>query len=76
MEGNFYPPCFYEVALNYPVLAKQVKYFKKTEGGQEIMCEIVENLAEKWAEEMVEERALEEKKSICHPYDCERKTDS
>lgn len=35
----------------YPVLAKQVKYFKETEGSQEIMCQIFEDLAEKRAEE-------------------------
>nr|WP_297864261.1 hypothetical protein [uncultured Acetatifactor sp.] len=30
------------------------------------MCEIIENLAEKWAEEMVEERTLEEKKASAY----------
>lgn len=38
----------------YPVLARQVKYFKETEGGQEIMCQVFEELAEK--------RVIEEKK--------------
>ena len=50
----------YHIHMFYPVLARPVKYFKETEGGQEIMCEIFENLAEKWAEE----RALEEKKHL------------
>ena len=44
----------------YPVLAKQVKYFKETEGGQEIMCQVFEELAEKRANE----RAIEEKKAF------------
>lgn len=43
-----------------PALAKQVKYFKETEGGREIMCQIFEDLAEKRAEE----RAMEEKKAF------------
>ena len=55
--------CLSSVDMFYPVLARQVKYFKETEGGQEIMCEIFENLAEKWAQERAEERALEEKKA-------------
>ena len=40
----------------YSLLAKQVKYFKETEGGRKDMCKAVEELAEK--------RALEEKKHI------------
>lgn len=55
--------CLSSEDMFYPVLAKQVKYFKETEGGQEIMSQILENLAEKWAKEMAEERALEEKKA-------------
>ena len=55
--------CLSSVDMFYPVLARQVKHFKETEGGQEIMCEIFENLAEKWAQERAEERALEEKKA-------------
>ena len=38
------------------MLAKQVKYFKETEGGRKDMCKAVDELAEK--------RALEEKKHI------------
>ena len=45
----------------YPVLVKQVKYFKETEGGQEIVSQVLEELAKKWAEEEAEERVLEEK---------------
>ena len=40
----------------YSVLARQVKYFKETEGGQEIMCQVFEELAEK--------RVTEEKKAF------------
>lgn len=52
--------CLSSVDMFYPVLAKQVKYFKETEGGQEIMCQIFEDLAEKRANE----RAIEEKKAF------------
>ena len=39
----------------YPVLAGQVRYFKETEGGRKIMCEVFEELAEKRAEKIAEE---------------------
>lgn len=39
--------CLSSVDMFYPILAKQVKYFKETEGGQEIMCQVFEDLAEK-----------------------------
>ena len=48
--------CLSSVDMFYPVLAKQVKYFKETEGGQEIMCQVFEELAEK--------RVTEEKKAF------------
>ena len=48
--------CLSSVDMFYPILAKQVKYFKETEGGQEIMCQVFEDLAEK--------RVTEEKKAI------------
>ena len=35
----------------YTELAKQVKYYKETEGGREIMCKAVDDLAEKRAED-------------------------
>lgn len=54
--------CLSSVDMFYPVLAKQVKYFKETEGGQEIMCQVFEDLAEKRADE----RAMEEKKAFAH----------
>lgn len=44
----------------YPLLVKQVKYFKETKGGQEIMCQVFEDLAEKRAEEA----RIEEKKAF------------
>lgn len=47
--------CLSSVDMFYPILAKQVKYFKETEGGQEIMCQVFEDLAEK--------RVTEEKKA-------------
>lgn len=52
--------CLSSVDMFYPVLARQVKYFKETEGGQEIMCQVFEDLAEKRADE----RAMEEKKAF------------
>lgn len=48
--------CLSSVDMFYPILAKQVKYFKETEGGQEIMCQVFEDLAEK--------RVTEEKKAF------------
>lgn len=48
--------CLSSVDMFYPILAKQVKYFKETEGGQEIMCQVFEDLAEK--------RVTEEKRAF------------
>lgn len=39
--------CTNSVDMFYPLLAKQVKYFKETEGGREIVCKTFEDLAEK-----------------------------
>ena len=47
--------CLSSVDMFYPVLARQVKYFKETEWVQKIMCQIFEDLAEKMANERVEE---------------------
>ncbi len=46
--------CLSSEDMFYSVLARQVRYFKETEGGQEIMCQVFEELAEK--------RVIEEKK--------------
>ena len=46
--------CTSPADMFYSLLAKQVKYFKETEGGRKVMCKAVEELAEK--------RVLEEKK--------------
>lgn len=43
--------CISSADMFYPTLAKQVKYFKETEGGRKIMCQVLEDLAEKWAKE-------------------------
>lgn len=48
--------CLSSADMFYPVLARQVKYFKETEGGLEIMCQAFEDLAEK--------RVLDEKVSL------------
>lgn len=48
----------------YPTLAKQVKYFKETEEGQDIMCQVFEELPEKRANERAEEARIEEKKAF------------
>ena len=45
--------CLSSVDMFYPALAKQVRYFKETEGGQDIMCQVFEKLAEKRADEKV-----------------------
>lgn len=51
--------CLNSADMFYPILAKQVNYFKETEGGQKIMCQVFEELAEKRAEEA----RIEEKKA-------------
>ena len=51
--------CMSSADMFYPELAKQVKYFKETEGGREIMCQVFEELAEKRAEEAREETRIE-----------------
>lgn len=43
----------------YPILAKQLHYFKETKGGRAIMCKAVEELAGKWAARSAEESRLE-----------------
>lgn len=43
----------------YPILAKQIHYFKETEGGRATMCKAVEELAEKWAVRSAEESRLD-----------------
>lgn len=52
--------CLSSADMFYPILAKQLKYFKETEGGQNIMCQVFEDLAEKRAEK----RVTEEKKAF------------
>lgn len=52
--------CISSVDMFYPILAEQVKYFKETEGGREIMCQVFEDLAEKRAEI----RVLDEKVNL------------
>lgn len=44
--------CLGSVDILYLVLAKQVKYYKETEGHRKIMSQIFEDLAKKWAEEL------------------------
>ena len=51
--------CLNAVDMFYPELARQVEYFKETEGGREVMCQIFEELAEKRAEEVREETRIE-----------------
>ena len=56
--------CTSPVDMYYPILADQVKYFKETEGGREIMCKAVEDFVEKKATEKAEkmvEKIVEEK---------------
>ena len=56
--------CLSSVDMFYPALAKQLKYFKETEGGQDIMCQVFEELAEKRVNERAEEIRVEEKKAL------------
>ncbi|MCM1124705.1 MAG: PD-(D/E)XK nuclease family transposase [Eubacterium sp.] len=48
--------CVSSVDMFYPELAEQVKFFKETKGGREIMCQVFEDLAEK--------RVLDEKANL------------
>ena len=41
------------------ILKKQVHYFKETEGGREVVCQIVEDTAVKIADRIAEERAAQ-----------------
>lgn len=51
--------CRSSADMFYPELAKQVEYFKETEGGREIMCQVFEDLAEKRANERAAEVRIE-----------------
>ena len=56
--------CTSPVDMYYPILADQVKHFKETEGGRDIMCKAVEDFVEKKATEKAEkmvEKIVEEK---------------
>lgn len=48
--------CLSSVDMFYPTLAKQVKHFKETEEGQDIMCQVFKALAER--------RVTEEKRAF------------
>ena len=49
--------CLSSADMFYPVLAREVEYFKETEGGREVVCQIFEDLAEKWVIEEKKESA-------------------
>ena len=49
--------CLSSADMFYPVLARAVEYFKETEGGREVVCQIFEDLAEKWVIEEKRESA-------------------
>ncbi len=49
--------CLSSADMFYPVLARAVEYFKETEGGREVVCQIFEDLAEKWVIEEKKESA-------------------
>ena len=57
--------CTSSVDMFYPLLAKQVKYFKETEGGRKIVCKTFEDLAEKRANERVLEEKKLQRKGCC-----------
>ena len=50
--------CINPEDMFYSLLAKQVKYFKETEGGRKDMCKAVEELAEKRVLEKQKELAM------------------
>ena len=52
--------CTSSVDMFYSVLANQVRYFKETEGGKEIVCKTFEELADKRAKAREEARAKED----------------
>ncbi|MCI8993620.1 MAG: hypothetical protein HFG80_13035 [Eubacterium sp.] len=47
--------CSSSVDMFYPILAKHVKYFKETEGGQSVMRKTFRELAKEYAEEFPED---------------------
>ena len=49
--------CLSSADMFYPVLARAVEDFKETEGGREVVCQIFEDLAEKWVIEEKKESA-------------------
>ena len=49
--------CLSSADMFYPLLAREVEYFKETEGGREVVCQIFEDLAEKWVIEEKRESA-------------------
>ena len=49
--------CLSSADMFYPVLARAVEYFKETEGGREVVCQIFEDLAEKLVIEEKKESA-------------------
>ena len=51
--------CTESVDAFYPVLAKQIHYFKETEGGRATMCKAMEELVGKWAVRSAEESRLD-----------------
>ncbi|HBA46557.1 MAG TPA: hypothetical protein DCZ91_01900 [Lachnospiraceae bacterium] len=56
--------CIKSDDMFYKELARQVEYFKETEGGREIMCKAFKDLAEDLAEERAKERAKEKAKEL------------
>ena len=49
--------CLSSVDMFYPILARQVEFFKETEGGQKVMSQLFEDLVEKWGEVRAKEIA-------------------
>lgn len=45
--------------MHYQELAKGVRHYKESEGGNETMCEAVENYAKEYAKEYSEEKVIE-----------------
>jgi hypothetical protein len=51
--------CVDAVDMFNPILAEQVRFYKETEGGREIVCRTFEELADKRAQEAAEEKRID-----------------
>ncbi len=50
--------------MYYPILAEKVKYFKETEGGNAVMCKMMEDMRNEAATQATNEKAIENAKRM------------